>query len=60
MSLIQPVSVSGTSQNERSPFARLADLLEGHEPGKSLISLSLGEPQHPIHGFVGSVLGRYP
>ena len=67
MSLIQPVSVSGTSQNERSPFARLADLLEGHEPGKSLISLSLGEPQHPIPGFVGSVLaqhinefGRYP
>ncbi len=67
MSLIQPVSVSGTSQSERSPFARLADLLEGREPGKSLISLSLGEPQHPIPDFVGTVLaqhvnefGRYP
>jgi N-succinyldiaminopimelate aminotransferase len=64
---------SGTSpkdsdkEAERSPFARLADLLAGHEPAKPLISLSLGEPQHPIPDFVGPVIqkhlndfGRYP
>ena len=52
---------------ERSPFARLADLLGGYEPGEPLISLSLGEPQHAVPDFVGSVLakhtadfGRYP
>ncbi len=44
---------------ERSPFARLAELLAGHEPGKPLISLSLGEPQHPVPDFVGSVLAKY-
>lgn len=44
---------------ERSPFARLADLLAGHDPGKPLISLSLGEPQHPVPDFVQPVLARY-
>jgi N-succinyldiaminopimelate aminotransferase len=60
-------SGAGPTASERSPFARLADLLTGHEPGKSLISLSLGEPQHPVPDFVGPVLakhigdfGRYP
>jgi len=54
-------------QGERSPFARLAELLAPHKPGKPLIALSLGEPQHPVPGFVGPVLaqhiadfGRYP
>jgi N-succinyldiaminopimelate aminotransferase len=54
-------------QAERSPFARLTELLAPHEPGKPLIALSLGEPQHPVPGFVGPVLaehiadfGRYP
>jgi aspartate/methionine/tyrosine aminotransferase len=70
MSMTQPVPLSATSgpkEAERSPFARLADLLSGHEPGKPLISLSLGEPQHPVPDFVQSVLakhtadfGRYP
>jgi N-succinyldiaminopimelate aminotransferase len=55
------------SPSERSPFARLADLLAPHQPGKPLITLSLGEPQHPVPDFVGPVLakhigdfGRYP
>jgi N-succinyldiaminopimelate aminotransferase len=54
-------------QSERSPFARTAELLAPYKPGKALITLSLGEPQHPVPGFVGPVLaehiaefGRYP
>src|SRR5580700_7806697 len=53
--------------SERSPFARTAELLAPYAPGKPLIALSLGEPQHPVPGFVGPVLaqhiaefGRYP
>jgi N-succinyldiaminopimelate aminotransferase len=53
--------------SERSPFARTAELLAPHAPGKPLIALSLGEPQHPVPSFVGPVLaqhiaefGRYP
>src|SRR5262245_36989838 len=70
MSMTHPVplpTASGSKEVERSPFARLAELLAGHEPGKPLISLSLGEPQHPVPDFVGPVLakhtaefGRYP
>lgn len=69
MSMTQPVPLSTASpkEAERSPFARLAELLNGHEPGKPLISLSLGEPQHPVPDFVQPVLakhtadfGRYP
>src|SRR3954462_9634013 len=55
------------SQSERSPFARVTELLAPYQPGKPLILLSLGEPQHPIPAFVGPVLaknladfGRYP
>ncbi len=58
---------SGTEESERSPFARLTELLAPYKPGKPLITLSLGEPQHPVPGFVGPVLadhtaefGRYP
>src|SRR4051795_4458986 len=54
-------------QSERSPFARVSELLAPCTPGKPLIMLSLGEPQHPIPAFVGPVLaknladfGRYP
>src|SRR3984885_12673116 len=57
----------GSPPSERSPFARLAELLAPYQPGKPLITLSLGEPQHPVPGFVGPVLakhiadfGRYP
>src|SRR6266851_986331 len=58
---------SGPPDNERSPFARTAELLAPYKPGKPLITLSLGEPQHPVPDFVGPVLaqhiadfGRYP
>ena len=51
----------------RSPFVRLHELLADVKPGKSAINLSVGEPQHAIPPFVGSVLaahlndfGRYP
>jgi len=57
----------GSSDNERSPFVRLNELLAPHQPGKPLISLAVGEPQHPVPDFVGPVLakhiadfGRYP
>ncbi len=46
-------------QNERSPFARTAELLAPYKPGKPLITLSLGEPQHPVPDFVGPVLARH-
>jgi N-succinyldiaminopimelate aminotransferase len=58
---------AGHQESERSPFARTAELLAPYTPGKPLIALSLGEPQHPVPGFVGVVLaqhiaefGRYP
>ncbi len=58
---------AGSQQSERSPFARVTELLAPYQPGKPLITLSLGEPQHPVPGFVGPVLsqhiaefGRYP
>ena len=54
-------------ETERSPFIRLTELLAPYTPAKPLITLSLGEPQHPIPDFVGPVLakhigdfGRYP
>src|SRR3954464_2625197 len=58
---------AGSQESERSPFARLTELLAPYQPGKPLIALSLGEPQHPLPEFVGPVLaehigdfGRYP
>ncbi|MBV9953957.1 MAG: aminotransferase class I/II-fold pyridoxal phosphate-dependent enzyme [Pseudolabrys sp.] len=51
----------------RSPFVRLTELIADLKPGKPLINLSVGEPQHKIPGFVGNVLaqhlddfGKYP
>jgi N-succinyldiaminopimelate aminotransferase len=51
----------------RSPFVRLRELLGDAPPGKSAISLAVGEPQHGVPSFVGPVLnahidewGRYP
>ena len=40
----------------RSPFVRLHELLADIKPGQPPINLSVGEPQHPIPPFVGSVL----
>jgi N-succinyldiaminopimelate aminotransferase len=58
---------SAGPDGERSPFARLTELLAPYQPGLPLITLSLGEPQHPVPDFVGPVLakhvadfGRYP
>jgi aspartate/methionine/tyrosine aminotransferase len=58
---------AGHQESERSPFARTTELLAPYKPGKPLITLSLGEPQHPVPSFVGPVLrqhiadfGRYP
>src|SRR5712671_377148 len=60
-------SPPAAGQAERSPFLRTAELLAPYQPGKPLIALSLGEPQHPVPAFVGPVLakhladfGRYP
>src|SRR6266404_2712142 len=50
---------AGSEQSERSPFARLTELLAPYQPSKPLITLSLGEPQHPVPGFVGPVLARH-
>jgi len=52
-------STTAAPERARSPFARLAELLAGHDPGKPLISLSLGEPQHAVPDFVGPVLAKY-
>ncbi len=53
--------------NARSPFVRLRELLGDTPPGKSAISLAVGEPQHPIPDFVAPIIaahvaefGRYP
>ena len=60
-------SSTPAGQAERSPFLRTTELLAPYQPGKPLIALSLGEPQHPVPAFVGPVLakhiaefGRYP
>jgi N-succinyldiaminopimelate aminotransferase len=55
----RPLQGAGNPQSERSPFARLAELLAPYQPGKPLITLSLGEPQHPVPAFVGPVLARH-
>jgi N-succinyldiaminopimelate aminotransferase len=50
---------AGQKDSERSPFARTTELLAPYTPGKPLITLSLGEPQHPVPDFVGPVLARH-
>ena len=42
-----------------SPFARLAALLDGIEPGAPPIDLSLGEPRALIPSFLGPILERH-
>lgn len=63
----EPVSFTAPAVESRSPFVRLTDLIAGIEPGKPVINLSVGEPQHPVPSFVGPALaahitdfGRYP
>src|ERR1700728_1685045 len=50
---------AGAPESDRSPFARLTELLAPYQPAKPLITLSLGEPQHPVPDFVGPVLARH-
>src|SRR6202795_2166899 len=49
----------GNEASERSPFLRVTELLAPYQPAKPLITLSLGEPQHPVPEFVGPVLARH-
>jgi len=67
----EPVSVPAPAVQKpadaRSPFVRLTELIAGLTPGKPVINLSVGEPQHPIPAFVGPEIaahlnefGRYP
>jgi N-succinyldiaminopimelate aminotransferase len=63
----EPTSPTAPAVDSRSPFVRLTELIAGIEPGKPVINLSVGEPQHPIPKFVGPTLdahladfGRYP
>jgi aspartate/methionine/tyrosine aminotransferase len=58
---------SARAAEARSPFVRLTDLIGTTPPGKPVINMSVGEPQHPVPPFVGPVLqrhiaefGRYP
>ena len=55
----QGAGVSLAGQAERSPFLRTTELLTPYQPGKPLITLSLGEPQHPVFDFVGPVVARH-
>jgi len=62
-----PRAAAAGAPNARSPFVRLRELLGDSAPGQPPISLAVGEPQHPIPPFVGSVIaahvgefGRYP
>jgi aspartate/methionine/tyrosine aminotransferase len=67
MNRAESTSPSPARADARSPFVRLAELLADLKPGKPVINLSVGEPQHPIPPFVGPVIaahlndfGRYP
>ncbi len=42
-----------------SPFPRLATLLEGLEPGGTPVTMSIGEPAHPIPTFVRDILAQH-
>lgn len=64
------MTASATSRFEGlpdSPFPRLNALIEGVEPGKPPLIMSLGEPQHPFPSFVteeisrhSALFGKYP
>jgi len=63
----EPSVPTAPAVDSRSPFVRLTELIAGIEPGKPVINLSVGEPQHAIPPFVGAAIaehlaefGRYP
>lgn len=39
-------------------FPRLRTLLDPHAPGGEVIQMTIGEPRHPMPGFVGQVLAE--
>ena len=39
----------------RSPFVRLTELLTGTQPGKPVINLSVGEPQHAVPDLIAAL-----
>ncbi len=49
----------GLGAGDRSPFARLTELLGDAPPGASIINLSVGEPGHGLPDFVGQVLAAH-
>jgi aspartate/methionine/tyrosine aminotransferase len=67
MTAESPFPTPVPAPDTRSPFVRLRELLGDAPPGKPVITMAVGEPQHPIPAFVGPVLaahldefGRYP
>ena len=40
-------------------FPRLRKLLDAHAPGGEQISMTIGEPRHPMPGFVGPILAEH-
>ncbi|WP_245263462.1 aminotransferase class I/II-fold pyridoxal phosphate-dependent enzyme [Azorhizobium doebereinerae] len=64
---MMPTPAPAPSDDRRSPFVRLADLVAGIAPGRPALSAAVGEPQHAQPDFVGPVLagalqgfGKYP
>src|SRR5258705_5060184 len=54
-----PKALAGAAGDTRSPFVRLAELIAGVEPGMPTIDLGLGEPKHPVPGFVAPVMAAH-
>lgn len=50
-------------QSERSPFQRLAELLEGKvpnlDPGEATINLTIGEPRHAMPDFIAPIIAEH-
>ena len=40
-------------------FPRLRKLLDAHAPGSSPISMTIGEPRHPMPDFIGAILAEH-
>ena len=55
----EPSPSTAPTVDTRSPFVRLTELIAGIAPGKPMINLSVGEPQHAIPPFVGPVIAEY-
>ncbi len=55
----EPTPTSARAAVARSPFMRLADLLDPATPGKPVINLSVGEPTHAVPDFVGPTLAAH-